>query len=126
MIGAFCYQYKNKIIKYLRYLAIPLLVIYWLLRSYATELPGYYVGITVSILCPFLIIGLAYLLPKIRIKTDLTYGMFLYHWIVLNVIVHFGWLSKWKWYVCFLFFIIVTLILAWSSQKIIKKIISRI
>lgn len=126
MIGAFCYQYKDKIIKYLRYLTIPILVIYFLLRPYATGQPGYYVGIGISILCPFLVIGLAYLLPKVRIKTDLTYGMFLYHWIVLNIIVHFEWLSKWKWYVCFLFFIITTLLLAWSSQKIVKKIVSRI
>ena len=126
MIGAFCYQYKDKIIKYLRYLTIPLLVIYFLLRPYATGQPGYYVGIGISILCPFLVIGLAYLLPKVRIKTDLTYGMFLYHWIVLNIIVHFEWLSKWKWYACFLFFIIITLFLVWSSQKIAKKIVNRL
>lgn len=126
MIGAFCYQYKDKIIKYLRYLSIPILVLYWGLRPIAVELPGYYVGITVSIMCPVIIIGLAYLLPAIRIRVDLTYGMFLYHWIVLNIIVHFELLSKWKWYVCLLVFIIATLALAWSSQVITKKIMSKI
>lgn len=122
MMGAFCYQYKDKIIKYLRYLSIPMLIVYWVFRPMAVELPGYYVGITVSIMCPFIIIGLAYLLPAIRIKTDLTYGMFLYHWIVLNIIVHFELLRKWKWYVCLLFFIVATLGLAWSSQMIIKRL----
>lgn len=126
LIGVFCYRFKDKIIKYLRYLAIPMLVLYWWIRPLAIEQPGYYVGITVSILCPFITIGLAYLLPAIRIKTDLTYGMFLYHWIVLNIIVHFELLSKWKWKVCLLFFVVATLALAWMSQLIVKNIIDRI
>ena len=126
MIGAFCYQYKDKVIKYLRYLSIPILILYWGLRPMAVELPGYYVGITVSIMCPVIIIGLAYLLPTIRIRVDLTYGMFLYHWIVLNIIVHFELLRKWNWKVCLLFFIIATLALAWGSQVITKRLRRRI
>ena len=51
-------------------------------------------GIGISIFCPFIIMGLSYLLPSIRLKPDLSYGMFLYHWIILNIIVHFQLLSK--------------------------------
>lgn len=126
MVGAFCYQYKDKAIKYLKFLTIPMLVLYWVLRPLATQQPGYYAGIMVSILCPFIVIGLAYLLPKVRMKIDLTYGMFLYHWIVLNVIVHYEWLSKWKWYVCLLFFGVMTMALAWISQVIARDIIGRV
>lgn len=126
MIGVFCYRYKEKLLGRVKYIVLLLLPIYWYLRPLAADQPGYYVGIMVSISCPFIIIGLAYLLPAIRIRIDLTYGMFLYHWIVLNVIVHFKLLSKWKWYVCLLFFVIVTLMLAWMSQIIVKKIMSRV
>ena len=123
MVGAFCYQYREKAIGYLRCVVIPLLIVYWFVRPYGMEQPGYYIGIGVSILCPFIVIGIAYLLPAIRFKLDLSYGMFLYHWIVLNIIVHFELLSKWKWYICFVFFIVTTLMLAWSSQVVTRKVI---
>lgn len=126
MAGVFCYQHRSKIIGYLRCLVIPLLVLYWYIRPYGMEQPGYYVGIGVSILCPFIVIGLAYLLPAIRFKTDLSYGMFLYHWIVLNVIVHFELLIQWKWYICFVFFIVTTMILAWGSRGITGKIVTMV
>ena len=126
MIGVFCYQYRNKIIGCLRYLVIPLLILYWFVRPYGMEQPGYYVGIGVSILCPFIVIGLAYLLPAIRFKTDLSYGLFLYHWIVLNIIVHFELLKQWKWYLCFAFFIVMTIILAWGSRSVIGKIVTMV
>ena len=123
MIGAFCYGYKEKVIGYLRCFVIPLLIIYWFMRPLALEQPGYYTGIGVSVLCPFIVIGLAYLLPAVRFKVDLSYGMFLYHWIVLNVIVHFELLNKWKWYVCLAFFVIITISLAWASQLLARKLL---
>lgn len=126
MIGAFCYQYKDIIIQHLRLLVIPLLIVYWFIRPYGMEHPGYYIGIGISILCPFIVIGLAYLLPSIRIKIDLSYGMFLYHWIVLNIIVYYDLLIKWKWYICLAFFIIATLVFAWCSRIITKKMVALI
>ena len=121
MIGVFCYRYRRNIIGYLRYLTIPMLGIYRYVWINSAGQPGYYKGIGISILCPFIIIGLAYLLPTIRLKRDLCYGMFLYHWIVLNIIVKFKLLDKWKWYVCLIFFILTTLLLAYLSNVIIKK-----
>lgn len=126
IIGVFCFQYRDKIIQYLRYIVIPLLIVYWKIFPFVNQKPGYYTGITVSILCPFIVIGLAFLLPSIRLKRDLSYGIFLYHWIVLNFIVYFQLLSKWKWYLSFGFFILATLFLAWCSQLTVKKIMVKI
>ena len=123
MIGVFCYRYKDKVIVYLRYMSVPMLVIYCFVYSELLRQPGYYKGIGISILCPVIIIGLAYLLPPLRIKPDLCYGIFLYHWIILNIIVHFQLLSRWKWYFCFIFFIVATLFLAGSSDFLMKRLL---
>lgn len=122
-IGVFCYRYKENIIVFLRRLTIPMIACYWIICMKWLQQPGYYKGIGISICCPFIIMGLSYLLPAVRLKTDLTYGMFLYHWVVLNVIVHFQLLSRWKWYICLIFFILVTLFASWISQIFEKRVL---
>lgn len=123
LIGAFCYRYKENMIVYLKCFTLPLFVLYIFVSSYRAEQPGYYAGIGISVLCPFLVIGLGYLLPAVRVKLDLSYGMFLYHWIVLNILIHFELLSRWKWYISFLIFIFGTLVLARISQYLEGKML---
>lgn len=122
MIGVFCYQYKEKVIQWLKYLLLPMLIVYSFVRPHGMEHMGYYIGIGISILCPFIVIGAAYLLPPMRFKVDLSYGMFLYHWIILNIIVHFELLQEWKWYICLGFFSVSTLLLAWISKRLTREI----
>ena len=74
-----------------------------------------------------------YCLPAIRIKCDLTYGIFLYHWVVLNVIVHYDLINLWDWGWCLLLLVTVTFALAWlswrfvgrASGKLIKRILNK-
>ena len=91
----------------------------WIL--FLTALAGYYTNIFNGILLPLLVIGGGYCLPKIRIKCDLSYGMFLYHWIVLNIIVHFDFMNRLPWYVNLIFFILMTLLTAWLSQCFVQR-----
>lgn len=121
LIGVFCYTKRTILLPLLKKYCPLLFVIYLLL--YMTDLLhyGYYCSILISLLCPFITIGLAYLLPAIRIKTDLSYGMFLYHWIVLNLLVHFNLFNKLPWLVCLMLFIAFTLVLSWCSTTFIGK-----
>lgn len=125
-IGAFCYCYKEKVINILKWTMLPLLICYLYFHMDGVVQPGYYIEINASILTPFIIIGLAYILPAFRIKCDLSYGMFLYHWIVLNLIVHHGWMQTWPWQVCLVFFIVVTLVMAWISRMVTEKILFKV
>lgn len=95
--------------------------IWYLILYVFVKQPGYYCGILTSIFCPLIVIGLAYWLPPFRIKLDLSYGMFLYHWMVLNIFVHFGWLSRLAWPVTLGLFIGSTLILSWLSRWLVSK-----
>ncbi len=119
--GVFCYCRREKVIPLLRRWCLPLLALYAVLYRFRVFSMGYYCGIMTSVLCPFIVIGLGFLLPKVRFRHDITYGCFLYHWIVLNIIVHFNLINKWPWYLSLLLFIGSSLILSWLSMKLIGK-----
>ena len=123
-IGVFCYQRRQNILHILRNAFFPMLIVYLLIEAVNIELPGYYADIVTSILLPFMVIGCGYCLPKIRLKVDLSYGMFLYHWIVLNVIVHFNLMNKLPWYAATLLFMVGTAAAAMISWGLNYKIIS--
>lgn len=65
-----------------------------------------------------------YLFPKIRIELDLTYGMFLYHWIILNIIIYFNIFEKMPIIVIGLLYLGVTLTLAYFSRKSVGYLIN--
>lgn len=121
-IGVFCYQRRDKLLPVLKKVFWPMLILYIVVNSISTEIPGYYTNIVIGIFLPFLVIGGGYCLPKIRIKCDLSYGIFLYHWIFLNIIVHFNLMNRLSWYVSLLFFIVATLLTAWISQRLVQRI----
>lgn len=123
-VGVFCYQRRQDILFILRTAFFPMLIVYLVIESVNIELPGYYADIVTSILLPFMVIGCGYCLPKIRLKVDLSYGMFLYHWIILNIIVHFDLMNKLPWYVVVLFFMAGTALAAMISWELNYKIIS--
>lgn len=121
-IGVFCYIRKDVLLPWLKKYCIALLGGYLVIRFLPIKIPGYYANIFVGVLCPLIVIGAAYKLPSIRIKCDITYGMFLYHWIVLNVIIHFNLMNKLPWFVTLLLFMISTFILAWVSWKYVGHV----
>ena len=122
LIGVVIYQNKGILLPIIKKAAIPLLIVYSALRYLPVSIPGYYTNIMIGILCPLIVIGGGYMLPPIRIKADITYGMFLYHWIVLNVIVHFDLMNVLPWSLCLLLFLAVTILAGWASWRFIGRV----
>ena len=130
IIGSYCFHKKESVVPVLKKLLIPLLIVYAVLRLGSFITVGYYSDIGKGILCPFIVIGAAYALGSLRIKCDLSYGIFLYHWIVLNVLVHFDLLNNLHWAAAILVYTAATLGLAYlswrfvgkASDKIVKKL----
>lgn len=121
LIGVFCYQNKEKILPMLKkYLWIPV-VIFVINQGFHVCTYGYYEDIISGITLPFIMIGLAYMLPAIRIKCDLSYGMFLYHWVVINIMVHLDVFGYMPWLLCVIIFISVTILTAWLSWYLVRK-----
>ncbi len=64
------------------------------------------------------IIGFAYRFPKIRIKTDISYGLFIYHMIVANVFISIGAIGNWYYLVLVA---VISCLLAYSSMLIFNR-----
>lgn len=116
-IGAFLYYHIDWVAR-LRNYTLPLLAVYLCIRLLPDILPGYYANIAVSLLCPVLTILIGYRLPATRLHIDLSYGMFLYHWIILNVIVYFNIWNRIHWIFSLFIFITATLLSAWISRSV--------
>lgn len=120
-IGVFCYVKREQLIPSLKKFTPVYLIVYVFCKYLPIDIPGYYANISVGILLPLIVIGGGYCLPKIRLLCDLSYEIFLYHWIVLNVIVHFDLMNKWPWYISFSVFTIASILLAWLSWRFVGK-----
>lgn len=56
-----------------------------------------------------------------RLSCDLSYELFLYHWIVLNIMVYFNLMQKLPWQIGLVFFVVLSTILAWLSWRFVGK-----
>ncbi len=97
-IGCFIAEFFDKIIEFISR--------FWFVFLFAAIIPflsgfglwlGNYNLLWALPLCVG-VIGFSYRFPKISLKTDISYGIFIYHMIVANVFITLGWVGNW-WYV---------------------------
>ena len=62
------------------------------------------------------LVGFAYSFPKLNIKTDISYGIYIYHMTVVNALITFGLFHN-PW--LFVLVLVATCLLAWISTKTI-------
>lgn len=83
-------------------------------------LAGYNVLSTILLfLC---LTGAAYVFPKLNVKTDISYGVYIYHMTVVNALIELGYTGN-QWLL--LLVTAITFILAWISTKTIGKLSMR-
>ena len=69
------------------------------------------------------LIGFAYRFPKLAISTDISYALFLYHMITMNVFVNFGLIERWVYGIAVLFLAVVCALIStvtvgrWAGKK---------
>lgn len=120
-IGVFCYMNFDNVIYRLQNLSVPMIPVYIVIRLLWKECPGYYVNVFTGIIVPFIVIGLAFKLKKHRAKIEISYGMYLYHWIVLNIFAHYEIHKYVGEIVCFLLFVAITVLLAYLSYRFVER-----
>lgn len=92
--GCFIAEYRDKVIVILKRI--------WYLLLIAGVVP-YMIGVDVfagyyvvwSILLVMGLIGFAYRFPQLSIHPDISYGLFLFHMIIVNVFISMGWIGNW-------------------------------
>ncbi len=90
-IGSFICVFRNEILpKIIRCFSILLLV--YVCSNVVNSLIGIGVFYYIFIYClfPFVLIAGGYCLSTHRLKMDISYGVFLYHCMVLNIFIHLG------------------------------------
>lgn len=93
MIGMFLYLYRDTVLAWLvdRWIAIAAAYTLWMTVFYLF-LPkvGFYAPINIGLTLPVMMITVAYGLGSHRLKYEISYGMYLYHFIVINVLIQMG------------------------------------
>ena len=118
LVGAYITERYDVLIKYLRKLFwIPLILSFGIM----------YFGIDIHthmypvFRCLFLIMGLigfAYAFPRLNIKTDISYGIFLYHMTVVNVMIQLGYKNDPMYLVIAM---VISVVLAWVSTVTVGR-----
>ena len=115
IVGILLAEYKDKI--------LPFLKKYWLIfiavaavysaADISIPTPNYSIMAVVGL--PLGWIGFAYRFPQFNIKKDISYGIYIYHCIVINAMLELGYTGK-MW--CLIITFLLTFILAYFSGKL--------
>ncbi len=117
LVGAFMSEYFDVIIAWLKkfwWLALIISQVAW--RT-GFDYGSY--GTIKSLFLAIAVIGLGYAIPLLNLKLDFSYGLYIYHMIVINVMVHFGCTEKLIWLFVSL---IISLLLAVASYYTVGAI----
>lgn len=134
-IGVFGYLFREDLEKSLKIALCPLILTYAVCMFFYRNVPsdslffriwecGYYTGVIRSVLCGFTFLALGIrcvsFVPAVRFGANISYELFLYHWIMLNIILHLDLYDKWGWGWCLVLFLLGTVILSVVSKMLLK------
>ncbi len=97
MLGAVIREYFTAIIPIMKrfwYIGAILLIVRNII---GIDIPGKY-GVISTLLTAFTFLGIAYAFPKLNLKRDISYGIFLYQMVVINVFLELGLVGDSMWY----------------------------
>ena len=90
LIGAFLYTFKDEIlpilIKNFKYI-VSIFILWNIINEFLNVNIGEHYNIITGILLPIISISLSHILGKHKLKMDLSYGIYLYHMVIINVLV---------------------------------------
>lgn len=109
--------------------ALPFIKKYWwafmavllLVRVTGVDFRAGY-SVLSTILLFLCLTGAAYVFPKLNVKTDVSYGVYIYHMTVVNALIALGYTGN-QWLLLIVF--AITIILAWVSTKTVGKLSMR-
>lgn len=120
LIAAFAAEYKEKVLPFLKkywWIFIALLLFKRFVLHWDVVLALYTCFGTLLLFCG--LVGFAYAFPRLNIKTDISYGVYIYHMTVVNALIALGFVGQsWTLWVV----MGVTCLLAWLSTVTIGKL----
>ena len=91
MFGAFMSEYKDRLLPMLlRWWYVPVVLrVLWLVFS-PTDIPAHCYGLVGPILTGVAALSLGYRFPFVNVKTDVSYGIYIYHMTIINAMIAIG------------------------------------
>jgi peptidoglycan/LPS O-acetylase OafA/YrhL len=135
-IGVFCRTCRLYIRKYTNLVLAILLMLHSVVRITKFFDQGYYTGLITGMCTAAITVLAAHIIKQDIIKkdleeisnklkkTDLSYGLYLYHWLFLNLLIHYKLYNKYHWTVCLLMYTVATIIFAYISKMLCRPFIS--
>ena len=123
--GLCLYRFRETALPALERGWVPLLALYALYKgswqAFGWNVPGYYADFVTSLALPCLAIVLAYAWGKHRFRQDLSYGIFLYHWPLINLIFAWRLPERWDHIPLFLGYAAAFLLLGGASWFLVER-----
>ena len=120
LFSAFASEYSKKFLPFVKkywLLFIVVLLIQRYLFHWDIAIHSYSLFDTVLLFCG--IVGFAYAFPQINLKTDISYGIYIYHMTVVNALIALGFVGhNWTYWTV----IVITCFLAWVSTKTVGQL----
>lgn len=116
LAGAFLAEHREKLISFVSKYWYALTAIAIVFYTIGIDIPYINYDIIKRIICVYGLIGLSYTFPNLNIKTDISYGLYIYHMTVVNVMITLGMTGKMLY---MMLIIVVSAVLDLISTKII-------
>ena len=116
LAGAFLAEFRDKIMTLITKYWYLLTAIAILFYTTGIDIPYTNYRIVKGILCVYGLIGFAYTFPKLNIKMDISYGLYIYHMTVVNILIMLRMTEKIEY---MLLAIVISAALAFISTKTI-------
>ena len=113
LLGAFVAEKRNMMLPALRKYWAVFLLISAVMTVLDWDINAQY-GVIGSTTLVLGLIGFAYQFPVLNIKTDISYGIYIYHMIVVNGMIALGVVGK---PICLLIVIVMSCLLAFVSER---------
>jgi peptidoglycan/LPS O-acetylase OafA/YrhL len=120
IIGMWFYVYHNKVLKYIENkfpLWVILFIVFHLSISFFDLNMNFFIYIMKWLIFSFMLFSFAFsyrsLSQKLLKGNDYTYGIYIYHMLVINVFVHLGFIGDIKYLVLVFLFTIILSLLSW-------------
>jgi len=128
VLGMAGWCYRDMIIPMLQKVKWPILIGYivWKLAENYLQFPHIFDGVLYNTVTTLLLAAVIFAFGfsfKWRLKTDLTFGFYLYHMVFINLAIHFGFKSFLPWWqgvIILAVIVVLTTLFAWFSQKFVE------
>lgn len=119
IIGMLIAKYSDKLLPILKKYYYIFVLLFAIVYFAQIDIKNNAYGIIIPTVYFVAVIGFSYRFPMLNIKSDLSYGIYLYHMVVINIFMTFNLINN-KYYMFIAF--AITIVLAKASQMISKSI----